>query len=232
MLAQFCAVAVLAAPLALIGASNETITQALKLTKYVEPQFPASMRIEGIPSGAVTLVISPGESGTPKDILVLASTDARLSEAAIEAARQWRFIPGPVPTDNAAAVVSIGFRLGGIVYVYPFGQDFTGKDIDPGVPVKTPSLQALPQSPKALHQPMPVYPAAMEARAVEGSAAVRFYVDENGHVRIPQVVNATSPEFAVAALAAVEKWRYEPPQMDGRRIVASDCWSFKFAATN
>jgi hypothetical protein len=33
-------------------------------------------------------------------------------------------------------------------------------------------------------------------------------------------------------LAAVAQWRYEPPQAGGRRIVATDLWTFKFAANN
>ena len=36
---------------------------------------------------------------------------------------------------------------------------------------------------------------------------VAFYVDENGRVRLPEVVEATSPEFAGAALAVLSVTR-------------------------
>ena len=61
---------------------------------------------------------------------------------------------------------------------------------------------------------------------------MRFYVDEDGRVRLPEVIQATEPEFAEAALAAVKQWRYEPPQLGGRRVIACDNWNFKFAANN
>ena len=45
-------------------------------------------------------------------------------------------------------------------------------------------------------------------------------------------IEASTPEFGEAALAAVAQWRYEPPQQGGRTIVASDNWAFQFKANN
>lgn len=231
------AVVVLAAPLSLLGAMNEDIIRGLKLTKYVEPAFPAMARLEGVGEGHVALAIGRTASGEPTDILVLSATDSRLAAAAVEAAHEWRFQPTNNPAELATRTVRIGFRLSGVV-LYPFGkshiEEMLGAFSDSLLrePIRVPRLQTLDRAPKALKQPMPVYPAKLQPKAIEGSAAVRFYVDEEGRVRLPEVIEATTPEFADAALAAVAQWRYEPPQIEGRNIVASENWQFQFKANN
>lgn len=238
LFARLCAAAVvLATPLSLLGAINEDVIRELKLTKYVEPDFPAMARLEGLGEGHVALAIGRTAAGEPTDILVLQATDSRLAESAIEAAREWRFKPSNDPADLVTRTVRIGFRLNGVV-VYPFGKRHIEEvlhavsDIKLREPVKVPRVQSLAQAPKALAQPMPAYPVALQSKAIEGSAAVRFYVDQEGRVRLPEVIEATTPEFADAALAAVAQWRYEPPQERGRSIVASDNWAFQFKANN
>ncbi|MDB6116001.1 MAG: TonB family protein [Lacunisphaera sp.] len=236
LLAQLCAAAVLAAPLTLPGANEETIN-LLKLTRFAEPAFPAAARSEGISEGTVTLAISRDAAGVPGDILVIDSTHPALTGAVLEAARHWRFSPMAPGTDLSPTIVRICFRQTGVVFVHPFAASQAGLISDATdhrlrEPVKIPQLQSLAQAPKAIHQPMPQYPASLANKAIEGTAKVRFYVDEDGRVRLPQVIEATTPEFAEAAMAAVSQWRYEPPREGSRRVVATDHWSFKFAATN
>lgn len=238
-LAQLCAVAVLAAPLALFGATQEEvkIMEELNLTKYVEPVFPAMVRYEGVVEGAVALAVSRNASGEPQDILVLSATNRGLGEAAVDAVRQWRFAPTDAGRSPAARTVRLAFRLQGVV-VLPYGKNHqseltaeqTGTQLRRDV--RVPQLQALARQPKALAQPMPAYPAALVARGEEGTASVRFYVDEDGRVRLPEVLEASAPEFGAAAVAAVAQWRYEPPTHGGRTVVAADNWAFKFAALN
>ncbi len=237
LVARLCAAVVLLAPLSLLGATNEETFKQLGLTQYSEPVFPQAVMFDGMASGYVTLAFSRNAAGEPGDILVLETTHPRLAEAAVEAVRNWRFQPSNNADDLKSRTLRIGFKLQGIV-VFPLGKDnplSSGKEeggLKLAASVRVPQLQALAQAPKALAQPMPAYPAALRSRAVEGTASVRFYVDEGGHVRLPEVIAATAPEFADAALAAVAQWRYEPPQDRGRSIVASDHWAFQFKANN
>ncbi|MBP7483161.1 MAG: TonB family protein [Lacunisphaera sp.] len=238
-LAQLCALAVLAAPLALLGATQEesNIREELNLTKYVEPVFPDMVRYEGVVEGAVALAVSQGAAGEPQDILVLSATHRRLGEAAVAAVRQWRFAPTEAAGVSAARMVRLSFRLQGVV-ILPYGKNHQSEltaeqaSAQRRSEVKVPQLQALARQPKALAQPMPAYPAALVPRGSEGTASVRFYVDETGRVRLPEVLAASAPEFGAAALAAVAQWRYEPPQHGGRTVVAADNWAFKFTAVN
>lgn len=237
LMARICAAVVLSVPLTLRGELNEVSVSQLRLTSYTEPVFPSSARVAGIPDGLVTLAISRDAAGVPGDILVIDATDHRFAEAAVDAARSWRFAPVSSDTELHEELVRIGFRLTGVVYINADNQnkagllaDYVAKKLRE--PVRIPELQSLPITPKAIAQPMPAYPAALAGKAIEGRARVRFYVDEEGRVRLPQVVEATRPEFAQAALAAVAQWRYEPPRLGSRRIVASENWSFNFAANN
>lgn len=72
-----------------------------KVIKKVVPDFPAAMTAQGYeavsqdpPSGEITLQFVIGADGHPKDIRVLRSANPKLSLAAINALKQWRFTPG------------------------------------------------------------------------------------------------------------------------------------------
>jgi TonB family protein len=236
-LALLGAVAVLAAPLALLGAENEGLVAQLGLTSYAEPAFPDTARLDGFATGHVTVALSRNAQGETVDILVLSATHPQMADNAVNAVRQWRFSPSNNPADLAPHVVRIDFRTHGVV-VFPYGKNPV-EERDIGKPAtklsetaKVPSFQSLAQQPKALVQPMPAYPASLVSRKIEGTAAVRFYVDEDGRVRLPELIEATTPEFAEAALAAVAQWRFEPPQVGGRTIIASSNWQFQFKANN
>ncbi len=236
-LAQLCAVVVLVAPLGLLGAEDESMMSELGLTKYVEPEFPAMARYDGYATGVVTLAVSQDARGIPKDILVLASSHPLMGEAAVNAVREWRFLPSDNLAGPPARTIRIGFKLMGVV-VFPYGKnhiDEPSSSVSPArlsEQVRVPRVHTLAPNPRPLVQTMPEYPSALVARKVEGTAVVKFFIDEEGRVRLPELIEATTPEFAEAALAAVARWRYEPPQQGGRRIVAAENWTFKFAANN
>jgi TonB family protein len=237
LVARLCAAVVLIAPLSFLGATNQETFRQLGLIQFTEPVFPEAAVFDGMAEGHVILAISRKATGEAADILVLEATHPLMADAAVDAARTWRFQPSNNPDDLKSRTLRISFKLQGIV-IFPYGKDpgqlaeFEAGGLKLTEPVKVPRMQTLAQAPKVLAQPMPAYPAALRARAVEGTAAVKFYVDEEGRVRLPEVIEATTPEFADAALAAVSQWRYEPPQAGGRRIVASENWQFQFKANN
>ena len=206
------------------------------MTRFVEPVFPDSVRDDGVAEGSVTLAVSRDLAGEPVDILVLSATHPRLAAAAVEAVRQWRFAAADSP-DTAPRLIQLGFRLQGVVF-FPIGKnieaEMAGRMIDKSTQVllTVPRLQTLSQQPKALAQPMPRYPGRPGERGLTGMVAVSFFVDEEGRVRLPEVVEATAPEFGEAAMAAVAQWRYEPPRSNGRNVVARDHWEFKFQTAN
>jgi TonB family protein len=237
--ARLCAVAVLIVPLSLHGADKKTedAVRILGLVRMVQPAFPSAALADGIAEGHVTFAIGRTPGGEPGDVLVLEATHAGMADATLEAVREWRFQPTTDPTELEPRVVRVGFRLQGVV-VYPFGKDTSQmSERDAAMlprtqPVSVPRVQNLAATPRMLVKPMPAYPAGLRSKPLEGTAAVKFFVDEEGRVRLPQVLEASTPEFGEAAKAAVAEWRYEPPCDGGRPVVATDQWRFQFKANN
>jgi TonB family protein len=225
------AVALLLVPFDILRAANESLVQTLKLTRFVEPQFPAAARDSGLADGQVTLALSRTPAGEPVDILVLDATDPVLAVAAVDAARSWRFAPTDDPAELVTPTVRVAFRLQGVV-MFPAGKGYQEAAAPRAgsllVPTKVRALQDLRYPPKLLVQPMPGYPAALTGRRLSGEAAVQFYVDETGRVRLPKVLHATTPEFGEAAVAAVANWRYEPPRNGRRPVIVTEHWAFQF----
>jgi TonB family protein len=86
--------------------------------------------------------------------------------------------------------------------------------------VTLPSFADLDTVPNPLNAPKPKFTGAMAARFEGGSAIVKYFVDENGKVHVPIVLECSTPELGLAALAAIEQWTYEPPRVSGRPTVA------------
>jgi protein TonB len=69
---------------------------------------------------------------------------------------------------------------------------------------------------RPVHQEQPVYPAELLNKRVEGFAVVAFLVDLDGKTAQCQVAAATNAAFGEAARAAIEHWRFTPPQFGGK----------------
>ncbi len=218
--------AVAAAAMAQTG-ENDATARALKLDKFVQPEFPARARLEGIGSGSVTAVVGRDAAGAVTDVLILAATHPAMAAVAAETIRQWHFAPmSPAELlKQEPGIVRLDFSFQGVIYI--IAQGLPGLQTAPrSTLVRT--VTALDNRPRALEQPMPAYPKELATRAVEGDAIVAYYIDGDGHVRLPHVVRASSDEFGQAAVAAIANWRYEPPRQKGQPVVVSESWAFQF----
>jgi TonB family protein len=231
LFARVCLVVLgtLAVSLPAVATTNEESMRVLHLKELVLPIYPDSVKQEGLTTGIVTAVIAHDASGQPTDVMVVDSTHPRFTAAVREAVNRWKFDPVTVGAPQAP-LVRFYFISKGVVLLQSPGMrsSLTGDGFVAGT-VSFPTFGSLDASPKAIEQPMPVFPAALRGRVAGGSATVRFYVDESGHARAAAVTEATSPEFADAAKAAVEQWRYEAPRQNGRAVIAVENWNFRFS---
>lgn len=167
-------------------------------------------------------------------MLVLESTEERFTEAVLDAVRGWRFEPAPKtpapPVETLAPVVRFFFTSGNVamVPVSPASPVGGRRRVRADTPVELPNFSHLDATPRALHRPNPEFPHALRGRVAGGTALVKYFVDAQGRVRVPVAISATEPEFAEAALAAVRQWRFEPPRIDGRPVVALEAEFFQF----
>ena len=218
---------------------NEDSLRQLRLDRFVLPEFPEFVRITDHARGVVTVAIGRTAEGVVDDVLVLDSTNARLSQAVVDAVKQWRFTrpaTQPPPGEKIVPIVRFMFAAGGVSVVsaptgrFEAGAKSPAADVRPDAPVILPVLSELDSPPPPLQQPMPVLRGASHGLTA-GSATVKFFVDENGRVRVPIVLEATAPDFGEAALAAVRQWVYEPPRVGDRPTIAIEVKRFEFKPT-
>lgn len=234
-LLTLCALlAALASPLAAETPNNEKSVEKLRVAKFVLPEFPDSVRLTGTTKGMVTVAIGRDGEGRVTDVLVLDSTDAKLTQTTVAAVEQWKFIlpANPAPSGHEVVpIVRFIFTAKGVTMVTAISGSLAAKDreVNEKSPVILPSFADLDAPPKPLNQPMPRFTGALAERAAGGSVTVKFFVDETGKVRVPIVLECSVPELGRAALAAVEQWRFEPPRAAGRETIALETQTFAFA---
>ncbi len=94
------------------------------------------------------------------------------------------------------------------------------------------TLSQLDRTPTPIKIVRPAYPKTLARSSRGGHVTVEFYIDEQGHVRMPSVDRQTieaNEELAAAAVTAVEQWQFEPPLLKGRPVLtlAQQDFSFK-----
>lgn len=75
----------------------------------------------------------------------------------------------------------------------------------------------------------PVYPPALIASGITGSATVVFTIDENGNVVDARIESATQQEFADSSLIAVKTWRFRPASLGGKPVRNTSRQQFPFS---
>lgn len=229
-LAKICLVFVgtLAVSMPALAMTNEEAVQTLKLTQFVLPIYPDSVKEDGLTTGWVTAIISHDTAGQTTDVLVVDSTHPRYTASVREAVMHWKFSPEANVGLNQAPVVRFYFSSKGVVMIQASGMGRVMTLDTPPDTLRFPTFGSLDTQPRALEQPMPVFPQSLRGRVNSGTATVTFYVDETGRARAAVVTEASSPEFAEAAREAVAQWRYEAPRQNGRPVVAVQNWNFRF----
>ena len=79
-------------------------------------------------------------------------------------------------------------------------------------------FKGLDRPPHPIEITMPIYPALLEKRGVEGVAEVYLIVNEHGMVERAAVKSASREEFGLAAVSAVLSWRFDPITRQGKPV--------------
>ena len=195
----------------------------------VQPVYPATLRLQGI-SGKVTVSFIVNEKGDVLYPMVESASHPDFKAAALQAVYQWKYRPGR----KAGQPVSVRLQTS-LTFVPPSDTSTkSGEDeIHPTQKSKpqvsdpanvyhlehlTFAEDAPDQPPVAISQPPPVYPAMLRLFGAEGEVTLRFIVDQNGQVRVPEVLKSTRTEFEEPAIAAVSQWQFKPGRKKGRPV--------------
>jgi RNA polymerase sigma factor (sigma-70 family) len=100
---------------------------------------------------------------------------------------------------NAAAKSSVGFRSAPVSgEIYNVGQ--------------------LDQKPRLNIPVTPVYPVEMAKAGTAGNVVVEFLIDATGKVSDTHVLQSSDREFEASALAAVNRWQFDPGRKGGQKV--------------
>lgn len=173
-----------------------------KLIRQVKPVYPKEAKEKGL-QGKVVVEAVAGKDGKVRDVRPVSSPDPLLTQAALEAIRQWAYDPYLVDgtPKEVLFTVTVMFRLDG-----GDGKDASG------------ALTRLEDSqrPKLVKMVRPVYPAEALKNKLQGVVKLEAVIDENGKVQALRMLESPDPLLTEAALAAVKGWEYEPFIQDGK----------------
>ena len=192
------------------------------------PAFPQKVLAQGVRSGQVRVAVQIDADGRLTDYLVTAYSNPAFVDGAVASVKKWRFEPARIhgAPRSAKAEYTFNYEAEGVVVVDMSVQtvsELLHMRIAPNSLAFTArTLGQLDRIPTPIKIVKPVYPKALARTSRGGRVTVEFYIDEQGHVRLPSVDRQTieaNEVLAAAAVTAVEQWQFEPPLFKGLPVL-------------
>jgi TonB family protein len=205
----------------------------LSIEQKAPAAFPPWLLMRGLHSGKVRLVISVNAEGRLVDQLVVAYTHEGFVKPVLEAVKEWSFEPAKVDGVPRSSRVDLHFEFKSDLNVTVNTADMNVMQdiLLERYEYKPHSLKELDRIPTPSFVVNPVFPPRGLVPGSHRVVTVEFYIDEEGRVRIPAVPReAANDEFAAASVAAVEKWKFEPPMRHGQPVLVLARQEFRFEA--
>lgn len=211
----------------------------VKFNQTEDPVFPRSLVTAGIKSGAASVAVAVDENGRMTDYLVTAYSHPAFAESALAALKKWTFEPMRIhgAARNSKTDLTFRFEVEGVVVVSMSAlesADLIRFRIAPGSEAySTYRPQQLSHAPKPTKVVNPAYTRDLALSSHGGKVSVEFYIDEQGHVRMPSVsreTNDANEELAAMVVSTVAQWEFEPPLSDGKPVLVRAQQSFNFKA--
>ncbi len=214
--------------------NDKEFYKELEIINQVKPQFPESVLSMGINNGFADVVFIVDERGHSRDFVVAAASHKEFGKSAMEAIKKWRFNPLLVEgkPQTSRVKVEVKFEYDGVsIAKFPnlIDEAIMRSGRDSLLFDSISNLGQLDREPKLINRATPVYPESMKKAERSGFVIVDFFIDPSGNVKAPGIKMATNDEFAIAALAAVKEWKFEPPMKRGKPIYARVKQQFNFS---
>jgi TonB family protein len=169
---------------------------------HVNPQYPEEARVERI-SGMVVLETVIDHTGAVRDIRVLKGLPHGLSEAAVNAVKQWVFKPGTINGEAVDVVfnLTINFKLD--------KNDSDDAPLRVGGDVK---------APVAMERVEPVYTEEARKAGISGIVILEAVIGRDGLVKNASVLKPLPFGLDQAAVDAVKQWKFKPGTLDNKPV--------------
>ena len=210
---------------------------AVKINQTEEAAYPLSLVNAGVKNGSASVAIAVDAAGRLTDYLVTAYTHPAFAASAVAALKKWTFEPALIHgfPRNSKSDLTFRFQVEGVVVVTMTTLEYEEMlhlKLAPGsTSYSACSLGELDRIPTPTKIVNPVYPNELARSSRGGHVMVGFYIDEQGHVRMPSVsreTNEANEELAAIAVMAVSQWQFEPPTSRGRPVLVTAQQDFHF----
>lgn len=212
--------------------------QSVQVVQTHDPAFPPQLYAKSITRGDARLAINTDAKGKLVEWLVVGYSRPEFAQAAVEAIKQWAFVPARMRGEPVGTTFEIYFYFeakGVVVSMSPievlelqqntiFGGDYTA--------YRTCSMKELDRIPTPMVTVAPEYPAELAQKGVRGKVTVDFYIDESGTVRMPSVPPLDNSELVELAVKALRQWKFGVPTRDGKPVLVKASQSFNFGKTD
>lgn len=213
-------IAVLAVSTAVISAK----TTPVKIEQTVDGRFPASLEFTPITSGQARLMINVDADGKLADLMVVSYSNAAFADEATSLLKRWRYSPATVDGKPVGVrlQLEIDFVAKGRV-ISLTAIETTNSLVDRIMPMQVVKRVCAPgeldHPLEVLQTVNPPNPGLAEnVSQSSGSTLVDFYVDEKGQARMPVIMATTNPNYAQAAVNALNQWKFSTPTRRGKPI--------------
>lgn len=200
-------------------------------TGYVSPQA-VSNAVPQIPIG----VVQP-QTTTRLEVYFVLGVDGRVGPLAITVSpvnpaldalmlaevRRWIYVPGIIN----GRPVRVGMQIAIELTADKDGRILSRVGTDDGY--ASPENMVPDVAAIVTKQVRPVYP-AVSGRQLAGTVMVDFLITTYGDVRNAYVVGSSDPSLSVAALDAVNQWKFQPAIKNGKPITTHRVVPIVFAA--
>jgi TonB family protein len=229
-----CSALLLAVSASAQDVRNPSDRMTLAIVQTEDPIFPRSLQLTGVLSGNAKIAIDVDENGKLTDCLITGYSRKEFADSALEAIRQWRYLPPSVNGQPWASVRELSFDYTRTGVVVSFvGVEALSNRLDELLQgryiYRTYALRELDRIPTPIQVVNPVPPAPGPDVKAQHSVTVEFFIDEQGQVRLPAVSREDAGSaYAASALVAVRQWRFDPPTVKGRPVLVLATQQFKF----
>src|SRR5215471_11056437 len=187
----------------------------LEIVKSVRATYPSAAQEKQI-QGQVLLKLSVSEKGEVQAVEVVRG-DPILAEAALKAAKQWKFKPFVKNGKAIAVTTQIPFDFAFSDRVEDAKTTKDGKaapdaDVHNRVRVSEGVVEG-----NIVHRVTPVYPQEAKQKRIEGRVLLRAVIDNKGRVVDLKPISGPK-ELIPASIGAVEQWRYRPYILNGEPV--------------
>ncbi len=211
------------------------LRESIRVDRYVEPTFPISLTNKSVAEGYAQVQVLVAADGALLECFVSSYSRIEFADAVEAAMRRTTFRPAADPTALPQRFnLRFNFRREGMIVIQGDFQETVNAYLGQTERVRRETevalckLRDLDNIPEPVNFVAPEYPADLMKQKIEGGAAVSFFIDEEGRVRVASVAGATRPEFGRAAVNAVKQWTFAPPMRKGQatRVFAVQEFTF------